>query len=65
MYMCCSVNESEFNISCAVNESCYRAAKTHEMPYLYRSFSTKEPYNQWLFYGKRPATQGILSIFTQ
>jgi len=23
----------------------YRVAKTHKMPYLYRSFSTKEPYN--------------------
>jgi len=23
----------------------YRVAKTHEMPYLYRSFSAKEPYN--------------------
>jgi len=24
---------------------CYRAAKTHRMPYLYWSFSAKEPYN--------------------
>ena len=29
----------------------YRAAKTHRMPYLYRSFSAKEPYNLWLFCG--------------
>ena len=30
-------------------ERCYRVAKTHRMPYLYRSSSAKEPYNQWLF----------------
>jgi len=48
--------------SCEENESCYRVAKTHEMPYLYRSIFAKEPYNQWFFCGKRPATQGI---FTQ
>jgi len=28
----------------------------HKMPYLYRSFSAKEPYEYWLFCGKRPAT---------
>jgi len=32
------------------------------MPYLYKSFPAKEPYNQWLFCGKWPATQGILCI---
>ena len=26
-----------------------KAAKTHRMPYVYRSFSAKEPYNWWLF----------------
>ena len=25
------------------NSACYRVAKTHRMPYLYRSFSAKEP----------------------
>jgi len=30
-------------------ESSYRVAKTHRMAYLYRSFSAKEPYNEWLF----------------
>jgi len=30
------------------------------MHFLYRSFSVKEPYNQWLFCEKRPATGGIL-----
>jgi len=25
----------------------YRVAKTHRMPYLYRSFSAKEPYNEY------------------
>ena len=34
----------------------YRAAKTHRMPYLYTSFSAKEPYNEWLFWRKGPAT---------
>jgi len=33
------------------------------MPYLYRSFSAKEPYNLWLFCDKSPATKGILWIF--
>jgi len=30
----------------------YRVAKTHRIPYLYRSFLAKEPYIQWLFCGK-------------
>jgi len=34
----------------------YRVAKTHRMPYLYRLFSAKEPYDWWLFCGKWPAT---------
>ena len=38
-------------------------AKTHKMPYLCRSFSANEPYNQWLFYEKRPASSGILCVF--
>jgi len=32
----------------------YRVAKTHRMSYLYRSFSTKEPYKSWLIYGENP-----------
>ena len=39
-----------------------QVVKTHRMPYLYRSFSAKEPCNQWLLCGKRPATWGILCI---
>jgi len=35
-------------------------AKTHRMPYLCRSFSAKEPYNSWLFCGKRLATLSSL-----
>ena len=27
----------------------YRVAKTHRMPYLYRSISAEEPYNYWCF----------------
>jgi len=34
----------------------YRVAKTNRTHSLYRSFSAKEPYNQWLVCGKRPAT---------
>ena len=30
----------------------YQMSTTHRMPYLYRSFSTKEPYNEWLFLRK-------------
>jgi len=30
----------------------YRVAKTHRVPYRYRSFSAKEPYIWWLFCGK-------------
>ena len=30
----------------------YRVAKTHRIPYLYRSFSAKETYIEWLFCGK-------------
>ena len=35
-----------------VTESPYRVAKTHRMPYLYRSFSAKEPCDEWRFCGK-------------
>jgi len=41
----------------------YSVAKTHRIPYLDRLFSSKEPYNWWLFCGKKPATQDILCIF--
>ena len=41
----------------------YRVAKTHRMPYLYKSFSTKQPCTLWLFCRKRPATSGIPCIF--
>ena len=34
----------------------YRVAKMHRVPYLPRSLSAKEPYNEWLFCEKRPAT---------
>ena len=33
----------------------YTVAKTHRMPYLPRSFSTKETNNLWLFCRKLPA----------
>jgi len=41
----------------------HRTLKMHRVPYLHGPFSTTEPYNQWLFCGKRPATQGNLCIF--
>jgi len=34
------------------------------MPYLQRSFSAKEPYNDWVFRGKRPATQHVYKSIT-
>ena len=34
---------------------CYRVVWSHRMPYLYKSFSAKEPFN-WLSCGKRLAT---------
>jgi len=34
----------------------YKEAKMHRMPDVYRLFPAKEPYNPWLFCGKRPAT---------
>jgi len=34
----------------------YRVANIHTKTYLYMSSSAKEPCNQWLFGGKRPAT---------
>jgi len=40
--------EREINLeeeSATVRVCFYRVAKTHRMPYLYRSFSAKEPYN--------------------
>jgi len=41
----------------------YRVAKTHRIPYLCRSFSEKETYNEWLFCGKKPTSYGILRVF--
>ena len=41
----------------------YRVAKRHRMPCFYRSLSTKEPYENWLFRGKRPTSHGILRVF--
>jgi len=35
---------------------CYRVAKTHRIPYLYRSFSAQVTYIWWLFCGKWSAT---------
>ena len=38
-------------------------AKTQRVPYVYRSFSCKRPYNWWVCCGKRHEIQGILCIF--
>ena len=40
----------------------YRVAKTHRMPWLYRSFPAYEPCSYWLFCGKGSATWGSLCI---
>jgi len=40
-----------------------RVAWSHRMPYLHRSFSAKEPNNQWHFCEKWLATEGILWVF--
>jgi len=45
------------------HDSQYRVAKRHSTPDLYRVLSGKEPCNQWLFCGKRPATSGMPCIF--
>jgi len=42
---------------------CYRVAKNHKTPYLYTSFSAKEPCNWWLFCEDGPPTSGILCVF--
>ena len=53
-----------FDLKSCCSISLYSVAKTHRMPYLYRSFiSAKEPYNWWLFCEKWPATSGILWVF--
>jgi len=41
----------------------HRVAKMQRIPSLYRSFSVIEPYDEWLFCGERPATEGMLCIF--
>jgi len=41
----------------------YRVAKTHRIPYLYRSFFAKVTWIWWLFCGKLSATCGILRVF--
>ena len=45
-----------YEINTAPSHAWYRAAKTHKMPYLYRSFPAKEPYTEWLFCENWPAT---------
>ena len=37
---------------CVNTRYVYRVATTNTMPYLYRSFSAKEPYYSWLICGK-------------
>jgi len=68
IYLYVSVSRNYYlggKVSCRVNGVCsvvgygfmlYKMANMHRMPYLYRSFPAKEPYNSWLFRGKIPAT---------
>ena len=41
----------------------YRVAKTHRMPYLYRTFSAKSPIISGSFAKKWPATEGTLWVY--
>jgi len=43
-------------VTCMYRCMYQRVAKTCRIPYLYRSFSAKKPYNSWLFSKKWPAT---------
>ena len=40
----------------------YRVAKTHRMPYLYKSFSAKEPFKRDYILQKRPIILRSLRI---
>jgi len=61
-YYCikCNMNRDFFRellLSARTNQpsqqsALYRLAKMHRMPYLWRSFSAKEPRKWWLFCGK-------------
>ena len=44
-------------------EDTYRVMKRHRMPCRCGLFSVKEPYNEQIFCGKRPASYGIRCIF--
>jgi len=70
LYVCVACSFSAvlhaFDLFCMFQFStlaCSRMAKKHGISHLYRLFSTKKPYNQWLFCGTRIATYGILCIF--
>ena len=46
----------------SVTHLSHRVVQSHRMPYLYGSFSAKEPYNQWLICGKQSMRSGILWV---
>jgi len=58
VYVCVRERERDRVRVCAraISFLLYMVAKTHKMPYLQKSFSAKEPYNQWLFCENGPAT---------
>ena len=52
---------------CPTSETChagvvFHSSHMHRMPYLYRSFSAKEPCNEWLFCEKRQSCKHIKAI---
>ena len=44
--------QTHTHVACLGSVVQLQVTKTHRMPYLYRSFSAKEPHNEWLFCGK-------------
>ena len=55
--VCCSVLQCGA-VWCSAGRW-YRVARTHRMPYIYRSFPAKEAFISWLFCGNRPATYKV------
>jgi len=48
-------NDSQSSRKARILQACVEGGD--RMPYLYRSFSTKEPHDSWLFCGKIPASK--------
>jgi len=53
---------SKTRTMCPRRAKYYRVAKPHKIPYLYRSFSAKEPYSLWLCCEKWPIKNPTFSL---